>query len=137
MRGIVITNLAAEQKTDVRGETMELFKGLPGRQVTFYRSRAGASFANHFHKGLDPSKDPEYFFLIIGRVEFRAENGLAGETMRQEVGPEELIIIQKNIYHEFIALEEVVFIEYRSTIFNPETADCFPHSEYQEYLKSL
>ena len=123
--------------SDPRGETRELFKGLPGRQVTLYHRVAGAVFAEHFHKGLDPAKDPEYFFLISGTVEVEAYDARLGERVTARVEANQLVTIHKNIFHRFKALTDVVFLEYRTTVFDPNNNDCFLESEYQNYLDQL
>ncbi len=137
MKGLTVTTIHSVSGTDSRGETFELFKGLSGQQVTLYRRRAGSSFGNHFHKGLDPSKDPEYFFLIEGQARVTARNGITGEKFSEIINPHEFIIIEKNIFHSFEALSDVLFLEYRSTVFNPSESDCFSEEEYDEYIKSL
>lgn len=136
MKGITITQIKPVSDGDPRGQTYELFKGLSGAQVTFYRRTAGNTFGNHFHKGLDLSKDPEYFFLIEGQAQFDARNGRTGETVSHIVNPHEMIVIEKDIFHSFTALTDVVFIEYRSTVFDPSNPDCFyGQEEYDAYIK--
>ena len=137
MQGISVQKILAVGGSDARGETRELFKGKPGLQVTLYHRHVGAIFAEHFHKGLDPSKDPEYFFLISGQVEVEAVNGNTQERTVFSVNANELVTIEKNIFHRFRALTEAVFLEYRTTVFDSSNADCFSEAEYQPYIDSL
>lgn len=136
MQGIIITPSTPTHR-DERGETWELFKGLPGLQVSLFHRRKGSKFAHHFHKGLDSSKDPELFFLIQGEVEVFARNGLTGEETKTNVASGTHISIAKNVYHEFRAITDATFLEYRSTVFNPDDMDCYPLDQYEDYISSL
>lgn len=137
MKGITLIQTVPVAQKDSRGATFELFKGLSGQQITFGKRRQGTVFAGYFHKGLDKSKDPEYFFLVGGLVEISSNNGLTGETLHQEVSEGKLVVIEKNIYHQFKALIDVVFIEYSATVFDQENSDCFPKDQYVAYIQSL
>lgn len=119
------------------GETLELFKGLLGRQVTFYRRNKNAVFGNHFHKGIDSSKNSEYFFVISGEIEATFYNGLSGEKETRRIGPRSLLVIDKNVYHSFVGLTDVEFIEYRSQVFDPDADDCWPLEQYEAYITAL
>ncbi len=137
MHGIAIQKITTVNPADQRGATFELWKGLDGKQVTLYRREAGSVFGNHFHKGLDPAKDPEYFFLLSGEARLYAKNGLTNEEIDLVVGPEYSFSIAKNIWHRFEALTDVVFLEYRNEVFDPAESDCFPESEYESYIATL
>lgn len=134
MRGVEIVKIAPVSR-DSRGESRELFQGLPGQQVTLYKRKKGAAFGGHFHKGLDPSKNPERMFIISGRLEFFAHNGRSGETLRTEISDNTYLTIEKGIYHELRALTDVIFIEYRSTVFDKINPDTFPKEDYDGYIK--
>jgi dTDP-4-dehydrorhamnose 3,5-epimerase-like enzyme len=129
MKGLKIEKATSVSLGDVRGGTFELFKGMPGRQVTLYKRKKGASFANHFHKGIDPSKDPELFFVVSGKVTLFAKNK-HGEEFECTVEDLTFLTIDKNVYHEFVALTDVVFLEYRCTQFDSDNSDCFSKEEY-------
>lgn len=135
MKGVKIVKIAPVSR-DSRGETRELFTGLPGRQMVLYKRKKGAVFGRHFHKGIDPSKNPERMFIISGRLEFFAYDGQSGETLRTKISGNTYLTIAKGIYHEMRALSDVFFIEYRSTIFDKENPDTFPQEDYDEYIKS-
>lgn len=137
MQGIQIEYIPSKVPDDPRGEVFELFKGKPGRQVTLYTRVANTAFGNHFHRGDDPSKDPELIFIISGSCELYALNGFTGEEMRETVGEHTLISIQKGIYHELVAQTDVIFMEYRSTVFDPEHPDTYPKEAYEGYIQEL
>jgi dTDP-4-dehydrorhamnose 3,5-epimerase-like enzyme len=134
MTGITIQQILPKNPNDPRGETVELFQGRLGKQVTLYRRVKGAKFGNHFHKGDDPSKNPEIFYLISGEVVLSAENGKTHQTEQFTVTAGHQILIDPGVYHEFEALCDVVFIEYRATVFDPAHPDCYTKDEYEEYL---
>lgn len=129
MGGITITSVQSKSPHDERGDVFELFQNLPGKQVTLYTRKAGSTFANHFHTGTDPSKNPELFFLISGQIRLYARNR-GGEELRQDIEPMTYISIEKNVYHEMEALTDVIFIEYRATLFDPAQSDSYPESDY-------
>lgn len=136
MQGVTVQTMNPISAS-AKGETFELFKGLPGQQITLYHRNKGVSFGNHFHKGVDQAKDPEYFFLISGQVTASFYNGLTGERETLEIGQSDLLTINKNIYHSLTALTKVTFIEYRSQVFDEKKNDCWPLEEYEAYLETL
>ncbi|PIR74169.1 MAG: hypothetical protein COU35_03875 [Candidatus Magasanikbacteria bacterium CG10_big_fil_rev_8_21_14_0_10_47_10] len=129
MKGITITKGVSNSPSDDRGDVFELFRNLPGKQVTLYTRKQGSTFANHFHTGIDPSKDPELFFLISGQIRLYAKNR-KGEDLRQDIDPMSYVIIEKDVYHEMEALTDVIFIEYRATLFDPAKADSYSEADY-------
>lgn len=137
MNGIKIEKIQPLANGDSRGETFELFKGFPGLQVTYYKRKQGMKFACHFHTGEDPSKNPELFFLLQGKVKIVAENGKTQEKEEIIVEERNMITIEKGVYHEFEALSDVSFLEYRSTLFDERKSDCFPKEEYLDYLQTF
>ena len=110
--------------TDSKGTVIEWCKNFPGKQVTIYHRKAGTVFGEHFHKGEDPSKNPERFFLIKGELRITATNK-KGEKFGDIVTENTEIIIEPYILHKMEAITDVSFIEYRSTIFNPQLSDTF------------
>lgn len=137
MKGLRITTLISKTPIDPRGSVIELFQGLPGQQVTIYRRKADSVFAGHFHKGFDPAKDPERFFIICGDVAVEAFDGKTNERFQGVVHANDLMIISKNIFHHMKALTDTLFLEYRSTVFDPSHPDTFPEKEYAAYIKNL
>lgn len=98
-----------------------------GRQTTIYKRLDGEEAGSHFHKGEDPSKNPEFFLLISGNIvfEFIDESGETYKTeLSAENGPVELVIYP-NILHRAFPLTDCVFIEYRITRFDPKKPDTF------------
>ena len=108
-----------------KGTTIEWCEGLPGRQVSIYYRKKGSHFANHYHTGSDPSKNPERFFLIQGKVEIKYRNlKKKDERMKTAIvkaGQE--MLVYPYTYHEALALEDCFFIEYRETEFDQKNPD--------------
>jgi hypothetical protein len=122
MKGIQINKL--KEITDSKGIVIEWCKDLPGKQVTIYHRKAGITFGEHFHKGEDPSKNPERFFLIKGKLKLSATNKNQ-EKFEEIIEENTEIIISPYVFHKMEAITDVSFIEYRSTVFNPQMSDTF------------
>lgn len=122
MIGIYIMKMRGVTPDDPRGNIWEWKKN--GKQVTVLERKKGAIFGQHYHKGEDPSKDPEIFFLAHGRVRILFErSGEKSEEYFFDAGT--IISIDPYIYHELEALEDCVFVEYRKTIFDPACPDTY------------
>ena len=117
-----------------KGITYEWSKGVPGLQVNIYNRKKGRISGNHFHKGDDPSKNPERFFLIQGRMRLRARNR-QGETMEAFVEEGTELLIDPWVFHALEALTDVIFIEYRNTIFNRKKPDTYSEREFAVLLR--
>lgn len=109
-----------------RGRRTWEWKISDGRQITVYSRRAGEVFGMHFHKGEDPSKNPERFLLLSGRVRVRFSSGKkkSVKILDANLNPVELIIYP-NVLHEFTAETDCLYIEYRLTHFDPNSPDTY------------
>lgn len=137
MNGVRIIHLDNKNPRDERGTAYEVWKGLSARQITAYTRKAGAVFGQHFHTGSDPAKDPELFFLIAGSVELRAEDGVTGDKDVYTLTPGDMLEIDPGIWHELTALTDAVFIEHRSTEFDPAQSDTIRSKEaYEAYVQT-
>ncbi|MBI4135636.1 hypothetical protein HY477_02790 [Candidatus Uhrbacteria bacterium] len=106
---------------DSRGHVWE-WKFGDGRQIGIFFRKKGAHFAHHYHTGSDPSKNPERFFLIIGRVKVTWWSKVKKKTIQIARAGEE-IAIPAMIPHCFDALEDCWFLEYRTNHFDPTHPD--------------
>lgn len=123
MTGVyIIRNVKSVNPDDIRGRIWEWKK--EGKQITILERKKGAIFGQHYHKGEDPSKNPEQFFLAYGRVRIRFEGG--GEESEEHIlDAGAFISIDPFIYHELEALEDCVLVEYRKTIFDPASPNTY------------
>ncbi len=103
-----------------------------GKQITVFRRFRGETFGNHFHKGGDPSKNPERILLVSGtmEVELLDRNGAyKKEDLRTEKGPVEFSI-EPWVLHRYRAAADCLYIEYRITRFDPQAPDTYPPEEF-------
>jgi len=124
MKGVHIRKLKPIEEND-RGKVYEWCKGVDGKQVTVYLRNKSVKFGCHYHRGDDPSKNPERFFLIKGKVKLFAKNLKTGEELETTIDEGTEILIEPWIYHEMKALTNVIFIEYRKTPFKKERVDSY------------
>lgn len=137
MNGVQINNIEPSDITDHRGLTYEWCKGILGQQVTIYYRKAGIIAGDHYHKGHDPSKKPELFFLIDGEVDFTAKDGLTGDILEERITKGTEIIIQPGILHNMHTITPVIYVEYRATIFDKQKPDTYDASTYEDYINQL
>jgi dTDP-4-dehydrorhamnose 3,5-epimerase-like enzyme len=124
MKKVIIRTVPAIENE--KGRTIEWCRGLPGQQVSVYYRKKGQQFAHHFHKGEDPAKNPERFFLIAGKVEISFFDPDTQEKEKQIIEAGEEMLIYPQVHHEAKALEDSIFIEYRETVFDPNRSDTYP-----------
>lgn len=93
-----------------------------GKQIIVRIRKKGSKLAGHYHKGEDPSKKPEKFFLAEGKMKVtlidQEENK---EFITLEQGHS--LMIPPFIAHQFEAIEDIILLEYRITPFNREKQD--------------
>lgn len=102
-----------------------------GHQITYCLRKAREEVGKHFHKGSDPSKNPEVSILLSGTIHLFLcyPNGHKQErVITANLGPT-IIEIEPLVGHTFICLTDCVFVEYRVTHFDPAHTDCYPLSE--------
>jgi hypothetical protein len=117
-----------------KGPTYEWCKGIPGKQITIYERKRGTEFGNHYHTGKDPSKNPERFLLLKGKALLKAYNGFIDERIEEVVDEYTEVLIYPGVFHSMRALTDVLFIEYRSTVYDSSNSDTFPAETYEEYV---
>lgn len=130
MDGIKIGRLQYVEPYDRRGPTYE-WKFPSGHQITVFEREKGTKFGGHYHKDEDPSKNPERFYLVRGRLNavlfMVPVVGPAENPVRLECAFEagDTIEIYPYTYHKMEALEDCIFIEYRVTHFDPNKPDTY------------
>ena len=135
-KGIIINKILPINSNDEKGFTYEWCKGLPGLQTSIYIRNPTFLCGNHYHKGKDPSKNPERFFLIEGKTLLLAKNP-ANQMLEEIIEGGTELIIYPNVLHELRPTTKIYFIEYRSTPFNKENPDTYPAETYDDYLNFL
>ncbi len=135
MDGVSFRQIEPVNADDPKGLTYEWCKGIPGMQVTCCLRNAGKISGNHYHRGDDPSKNPERMLILSGSCDLITCDGTQTVVHFLRQPPLE-IIIQPSILHAFLPKENINFLEYRATVFNPENNDTFPAESFVEYLKN-
>ena len=135
-KGIIINKIPPINPNDARGPTYEWCKGLPGLQTSIYIRNPGFVCGNHYHKGHDPSKNPERFFLIEGEAILVATNP-ENQVLEEIVEDGTELLIYPNILHKLQPTTRIYFLEYRSTPFDSQNSDTYPAETYEKYMKSL
>lgn len=107
--------------------------GISGKQVTLYTRKKGKVSGAHYHTGKDPSKNPERFLPLEGKMKLKTFNGRQWNFFPLENRKE--LLIPPLLFHESLIEEDSTFIEYRATPFNPEAPDTFTHETYESHLK--
>lgn len=120
----------ANQETEKGRNTWEFMSNMS--QVTIYSRKAGSWSGGHFHKGKDPSKNPEIFILISGTVVFEfIETSGARNFLNVDANKNpQLLIIQPNVLHRMKAITDCKFIECRATPFDRSNPDTFPPEDF-------
>jgi dTDP-4-dehydrorhamnose 3,5-epimerase-like enzyme len=108
---------------DTRGDTLE-WKFKDGRQITIYKRKKGVEFGYHYHKGDDPSKNPEHLMIVAGEISatFVRPDGYAANASYQAG---QTFTIYPGVVHKMTALEDTIIIEYRITHFDPQHPDTY------------
>ena len=109
-----------------KGITIEWCRGVTGKQVSIYVRKKGTRFAQHYHSGIDPSKNPERFFLVSGKVKFTFVDFDKKNREEVTVTEHQEMLIYPNVPHLAEAIEDSVFVEYRQTKFDQLNSDTHP-----------
>lgn len=97
--------------------------------VTAYSRHAGLETNGHFHKGDDPSRDPEIIYLVAGKIQFDFED-LEGNKSRETLYPGEVITIPKLIFHKYHILSSSAFFESRISEYDPQNPDTYSYDDF-------
>ena len=128
------TNLPCADQSSPKGRSTFEWHLPNDHQVTVYFRKKGENAGGHYHKGTDPSKRPELFLLLSGKVSIHAcypsGEGL-GLLLDATEHPVELVI-PPLVFHTFVAETDITYIEYRVTRFDKNTADVHGIEKWRE-----
>jgi len=94
------------------------------KQIISRERTKEAPLGGHYHKGEDPSKDPEVFGLIKGKMKVTLHNQKGdSEEFVLEEGYE--LRIQPFVHHDFDVIEDIVLLECRISLFNIKNQDIY------------
>lgn len=135
-----VSTLTPADETNERGKTTWEFKMSSGMQLTSYLRKGGTISGNHFHKGDDPSKNPEYIIVFFGEVVFHYEEagGISGfEYFHVRMGESPILITVKPwAFHWMEYRSDTLFAEPRCTHFDPALPDTFGEAEWRNPLQN-
>lgn len=129
MLGWKVEHISEANPKDGRGPTFNFKfpKPKPLAQITAFKRWPGQEFGGHFHKGDDPSKNPEIMHIISGsmHINFTSPAGLTSEAI---FGPGDVVTIFPDTKHKArtVGSEPVIFIDARLTAFDPQNPDTYP-----------
>ena len=134
-----LTNLSPADMTHPRGKTTWEFKMPGGMQLTTYFRQRGTTSGMHFHKGEDPSKNPEYIIVLIGMVYFFTkdrEGKTKSELVNVRIGENPTVIeVRPGIFHWMEYISDTLYAEPRITHFDPAHPDTFGEDEWVNFIR--
>ena len=122
-KGFELEKINPADPNDLRGPTYGL--SVPGTiEITIVDRNKGFKFGGHYHKGDDPSKNPEKLFLAKGKMNaifVSKDNNKTELTLEAPV----FLTIFPGTHHLFEALDNVIIVEARTTRFNKDYPDSY------------
>lgn len=107
---------------DSRGAIFE-WKLPDNHQITVCVRRKGVK-GGHFHRGEDPSKNPERIFVAEGKMEIVVS--WEDKTERIVLNQGDSMEIYPFVRHSFTFLEDTIVLEYRVNYFDKGRSDTYP-----------
>ncbi len=92
---------------DARGTITDIFVKQPKEHCTIIFTKKGGVRGNHYHK-----LSRQYDFIVSGRMEIYGQKVGESAITKNTIGPNDLITWEPNEAHEFVALEDTVFITF-------------------------
>jgi dTDP-4-dehydrorhamnose 3,5-epimerase-like enzyme len=98
---------------DERGALHYFNTDRSGEFLLVYR-KAGSISGRHYHLGNSKGKNPEEMLLVQGELTLNWKNINTGETGSQQILAPSRVIIEPHVWHEVIAISDLIFIELNS-----------------------
>ena len=98
---------------DERGALHYFSTDRTGEFLLVYR-KAGTISGQHYHKGFSAGKNPEDMLLVQGSANLHWKNLKTNEEETVELVAPVRVLIQANVWHELIAITDIVFVELNS-----------------------
>ena len=98
---------------DNRGSLHYFNTDRTGEFLLVYRN-AGSVSGQHYHKGLSNGKNPEDMLLVKGSATLNWKDLITNQTEMVELSAPVRVLIQANVWHELIAITDIVFVELNS-----------------------
>jgi dTDP-4-dehydrorhamnose 3,5-epimerase-like enzyme len=98
---------------DERGALHFFSTDRTGEFLLVYRN-AGTISGQHYHNGISKGKNPEEMLLVQGEITLNWKDIQTQEIGTMNIKAPSRVIIPAKIWHEVIALTDIVFIELNS-----------------------
>jgi hypothetical protein len=98
---------------DERGALHYFSTDRTGEFLLVYR-KAGTFSGQHYHKGISAGKNPEDMLLVQGSANLHWKDLKTNKEETVELIAPVRVLIQANVWHELIAVTDIVFVELNS-----------------------
>ena len=98
---------------DERGALHYFSTDRTGEFLLVYR-KAGTVSGQHYHKGISAGKNPEDMLLVQGSANLHWKNLKTNKEETVELIAPVRVLIQANVWHELMAITDIVFVELNS-----------------------
>ena len=98
---------------DERGALHYFSTDRTGEFLLVYRN-AGSVSGQHYHKGISKGKNPEDMLLVQGSATLHWKDLNTNQEETVELIAPVRVLIQANVWHELIAITDIVFVELNS-----------------------
>lgn len=109
--------------TDARGTISDIFVGEPHEHCTIITTKKGGVRGNHYHK-----RSRQHDFLVSGSMEIYGKVVGGQEVIKAVLKPNDLVVWEPNEAHEFVMLEDTVFITF---VDGPRAGEDFEKDTYR------
>ena len=111
----VIVSPINVKAVDERGALHFFSTDRSGEFLLVYRN-AGTISGQHFHKGVSKGKNPEDMLLVQGSANLHWKNLHTNEEETMLLVAPSRVQIQAHVWHELIAITDIVFLELNSLV---------------------
>ena len=111
---VTVSNIEVKAM-DERGALHYFSTNRTGEFLLVYR-KAGTVSGQHYHKGDSAGKNPEEMLLVQGSLTLNWKNLKTNEIGIIQVAAPSRVIIPPYVWHEAIAITDIVFIELNSLV---------------------
>ncbi|MEK7613206.1 MAG: hypothetical protein AAB449_03640 [Patescibacteria group bacterium] len=92
---------------DARGTITDIFVNDPKQHCTIILSKKGSVRGNHYHK-----LSRQHDFVVSGKFEIYGQKIGEQNITKNVIGPNDLVVWEPGEAHEFVALEDTIFITF-------------------------
>ncbi|MDD5173080.1 MAG: hypothetical protein PHG59_02975 [Patescibacteria group bacterium] len=131
-QGFSVQSLKQANPKNSRGRRTWEYKMAKGQQLSFYQRLKGEKFGNHFHKGEDPSKNPEIIIFTSGivQIKFTYLSGKEKNVIIDATKAPQKLLLFPYVLHANEAKTDCTYVEYRQTWFDKKRPDTFSEKEF-------